>query len=132
MNALSSLRNRRENRRDENGGRREPRSSVKPLYELQENKDAWGVTVQLPGVTKDSLEISAEQGLLTIRGARPWTKPESWTSLHRESADADYELVLSHDNVIDTDRIHAELRDGLLRISLPKAEAIKPRKISVG
>mgnify|MGYP001357002021 CR=1 FL=1 len=93
--------------------------------------DAWGLTVQLPGVSKESLEISAEEGLLVVRGSRSWKRPEGWTVLHRESPDTDYELVLEHDNIVETDAIHAELRTGILQISLPKAEAVKPRKISV-
>jgi HSP20 family protein len=105
--------------------------SVKPAYEIKETADAWGVTVHLPGVAKDGLEITAEEGQLTIVGRRAWQQPEGWTALYRESADAPFALVLSHDNAIDADKIAAELRDGILRVSLPKHEAIKPRKIAV-
>lgn len=105
--------------------------TVKPLYEVKETDEAWGLTVYLPGVAKDGLEITAEAGELRVVGRRAWKQPEGWTSLYRESTDAPYELVLSHDNAFDCDKIAAELRDGVLRISLPKAEAIKPRKIAV-
>lgn len=105
--------------------------TVKPLYEIKENDDAYGVTVYLPGVTKDGLELTAEAGEFRIVGRRAWKQPEGWTALYRETADAPYELVLTHDNAIDADKIAAELRDGVLRVSLPKAEAIKPRKIAV-
>lgn len=104
----------------------------KPIYEVHETKEAYGVTVHLPGVAKDGLEITADATEIRITGRRAWTQPEGWTSLYRESPDAPYELVLTHDNAIDADKIAAELRDGVLRLSLPKAEAIKPRKISVG
>jgi HSP20 family molecular chaperone IbpA len=104
---------------------------VKPLYEIKETPDAFGATVYLPGVGKDGLEITAEQGQLRIFGRRDCKQPDGWTPLHRESVDAPFELVLSHDNAIDTDKIAAELRDGVLRVSLPKHEAIKPRKITV-
>jgi len=110
---------------------RDPEFTVKPAYEITENDEAWGVTVQLPGVTKDGLEITADDGLVTVRGRRQWQKPEGWTSLYRESYDAPFELTLQHDNAVDADKIHAELKDGVLRVSLPKAEAIKPRKIAV-
>lgn len=105
--------------------------TAKPLYEIKENDDAYGVTVYLPGVTKESLELTAEQGEFRIVGRRAWKKPEGWTSLYRESTDATYELVLTHDNVIDAGKVAAELRDGILRVSLPKAETVKPRKIAV-
>jgi len=105
--------------------------TVKPTYEIKENDDAFGVVVQLPGVTKDGLELTAEEGQFRIVGRRTWKQPEGWTALYRESADVPFELVLTHDNAIDADKIHAEIRDGVLRVSLPKAEAIKPRKIAV-
>ncbi|HEY8993164.1 MAG TPA: Hsp20/alpha crystallin family protein [Lacunisphaera sp.] len=105
--------------------------TVKPAYELTENDDAWGLTAQLPGVTKDGLEVTAEEGQITIRGRRSWQKPEGWTAVYRESVDAPYELVLEHDNTVDTDKIVAELKEGVLRVSLPKSEAVKPRKIAV-
>lgn len=106
--------------------------TVKPLYEIKEAADAFALTVQLPGVAKDGLSISDEADVLTIRGERGWKRPTGWTSLYRESSDLAYELVLQHDNAVDVDKIHAELRDGVLRVSLPKAEARKPRKIAVG
>jgi HSP20 family protein len=105
--------------------------TLKPLYEVRETDDAFGVTVFLPGVSKEDLEITAEAGEFRIVGRRTWKQPEGWTALYRESADAPYELTLSHDNAIDADKIAAELRDGVLRVSLPKAEALKPRKITV-
>lgn len=106
--------------------------TVKPLFEIKETPDAFGATVYLPGVAKEGLEITAEEGQVRIVGRRAWKRPDGWTALHRESADAPYELVLSHDNAIDVDKIAAELRDGVLRVSLPKHEALKPRKIAVG
>lgn len=105
--------------------------TVKPLYEIKETDEAYGLTVYLPGVAKDGLEITAEAGELRIVGRRAWQQPEGWTALYRESTAAPFELVLAHDNALDADRIAAELRDGVLRLSLPKAEALKPRKITV-
>jgi HSP20 family molecular chaperone IbpA len=105
--------------------------TVKPVFEIKETPEAFGATVYLPGVAKEGLEITAEEGLVRIVGRRAWKQPEGWTALHRESADAPFELVLTHENAIDVDKIAAELRDGVLRVSLPKHEALKPRKIAV-
>jgi HSP20 family protein len=109
----------------------EPEFTLKPAYELKETPEAWGLTVHLPGVTKADLEITAEDGFITLRGRRSWRQPEGWTALHRESVDAPYALTLEHDNTVKTDGIQAELKDGVLRVSLPKAEAAKPRKIAI-
>lgn len=105
--------------------------TVRPHYEIKETPDAWGVTVYLPGVAKEGLEITAEENQVRVVGRRNWKQPEGWTALHRESAAAPFELALAHDHAIDADKIVAELRDGVLRLSLPKHETVKPRKIAV-
>lgn len=105
--------------------------AIKPHYEVKETPEAWGLTVYLPGVAKDGLEITAEEAAIRVVGRRHWKRPEGWTALHRESVDAPFELVLAHENAVNTDKIAAELHDGVLRVSLPKHEAIKPRKIAV-
>ncbi|MDP1579689.1 MAG: Hsp20/alpha crystallin family protein [Candidatus Didemnitutus sp.] len=117
--------------RASNTATREPEYTVKPLYDLNETTEAWALTVHLPGVTKEGLDLSVEEGLLSIRGHRAWMQPEGWTQLYRESVNAPFALTLEHDNSVDTDRIRAELKDGVLRITLPKTEAVKPRKIVI-
>jgi len=95
------------------------------------SEGAYGLTVFLPGVPKDGLEITDEGGELRITGKRAPKLPEGVTALHRESSDAAFELVLTHDNTVDAGKIGAELKDGILHLSLAKAESAKPRKISV-
>ena len=104
---------------------------ILPVYQIAESSEGYALTVQLPGVTKSGLSITDEDGLLTIRGERAWKQPAGWTSLYRETNDRPFELSLRHDQGIDVEKIHAELADGVLRASLPKAEARKPRKIAV-
>ena len=106
-------------------------ATVRPRHALQEGESAWTLTAHLPGVAKNSLAITDNEGVLTIRGERAWKQPEGWTALHRESDDAPYELRLEHEGRIDVEKIHAEFADGVLTATLPKAEAIKPRKIAV-
>ena len=117
--------------RAEANGSSQPEYTVKPAYRISETPEAWSLTAHLPGVTKEGLEVTAEEGVVSIRGQRVWQKPEGWTSLYRESYDANYALALQHDHTVDADKIQAELKDGVLRVSLPKAEAAKPRKIAV-
>ena len=106
-------------------------AAIKPVYGVQETAEAYQLTVQLPGVAKDGLELTADSDGVRLTARRTWAQPAGWTALHRETPDARYELVLAHDNAIDAGRILAELRDGVLLVTLPKHEALKPRKIAV-
>ena len=105
--------------------------TVKPVYDLAETADAFALTVHLPGVNHAGLEVRADSETFTVTGRRTWKKPEGWTPLYRESDEAAYQLVLTHDNVLDLDKVQAELRDGVLRVALVTTEAIKPRRITV-
>jgi HSP20 family protein len=108
-----------------------PEPTLRPHFEIKETPEAYGATVHLPGVDRDGLDLTVEEGQLRVIGRRAWKQPAGWTVLYRESAGVPFELVLTHDNVLDADKIAAELRDGVLRVSLPKHEALKPRKIAV-
>jgi HSP20 family protein len=103
----------------------------RPRYEVTETENAYSVTVSLPGVAKDGLEITDENGELRILGKRSPALPEGRVALHRETSDAAYELVLAHDGTVDAEKIAAELKDGVLSLTLAKSESAKPRKIAV-
>ncbi len=105
--------------------------SVAPRYQIAETPEAYALTVDLPGVAKDGLELSVDHEQIRVVGRRAWRQPEAWTALHRETREAHYELVLDHGRAVDFAKITAELRDGVLRVALPKSEALKPRKIAV-
>jgi HSP20 family protein len=105
--------------------------AVKPYHEIVDSKDDYELTVYLPGVSKGGLQITAENNELRIVGQPAWKRPDNWVTLYNESAEVPFELALEHDHSVDIEKIHAELRDGVLRVSLPKSEAIRPRKIAV-
>lgn len=102
-----------------------------PAYDFKQAGDAYGLEVFVPGVAKDAVEIQVEQGELVITARRRWKAPEGWTELFRETGDVDYRLSVELNDSIDASKINAELQDGVLRVTLPKAEALKPRKIAV-
>jgi HSP20 family molecular chaperone IbpA len=104
---------------------------VTPRYQLSETSEAYGLTVELPGVARDGLELSVDHEQVRVLGRRAWRQPDGWNVLHRESAEAVFELSVDHGREVDVEKVHAELRDGVLRVSLPKLAALKPRKIAV-
>jgi HSP20 family protein len=104
--------------------------SRRPHYEVTETEGSYDLTVYLPGVAKEGLEITDEAGELTITGKRT-ARPEGRTLLRREALDADFKLVVTHDETVDSEKIVAELRDGVLQLKLVKAESAKPRKVVV-
>lgn len=102
-----------------------------PAYEVKESADAFGLEIFLPGVAKDAIEISIDQGELVVTGGRVWKTPEGWTELYRESSSLDFRLRLDLNDAVNVDKINAELESGVLRVTLPKAEELKPRRIDV-
>ena len=104
---------------------------VAPRYEINETSDSFLLLVHLPGVSRDGLELNVDHAEVRLNARPVWRKPEGWTTLHRETPDASFELVLSHESAIDADKVQAELRDGVLRVTLPKIAELKPRKIVV-
>jgi HSP20 family molecular chaperone IbpA len=104
---------------------------VVPRHNVRENADAFVVTAHLPGVTREAVETHVDGDHLTVLGRRTWQAPEDWTPVYRESHSADYRLVLELDQRINRDAVRAELQQGVLTLTLPKAEALKPRRIEI-
>lgn len=102
-----------------------------PAYEVKESPEAFGLEVFLPGVAKDGVEIAVDQGQLVLTGRANWKAPEGWTEIFRESVATDFRLRLDLNDAVNVDKINAELEHGVLRVTLPKAEALKPRRIDV-
>jgi len=106
-------------------------ATLRPSHQLTESEDAFALTIQLPGVARDGLDVTVEQDVLRVVGRRAWTPPAGWSALLRETSDAPFSLAVALGQAVAADRIAAELRDGVLRLSLPKAEAVRPRRITV-
>jgi len=101
-----------------------------PTVDLSENKDAYLLEAEMPGVNKDGLEVLLEGNELTIVGHR---QPENISAelIYRESKPRDFRRVFVLDPSIDTKNISAQIDQGVLKLNLPKAEKVKPRKIEV-
>jgi HSP20 family protein len=101
-----------------------------PAVNIREEKDAYVLEADLPGVNKDSLEITLEGSELTLIGRRRAADTAGQVLL-REQRQADYRRVFEIDPAINTQGITAQMQQGLLTLTLPKSELVKPRRIAV-
>lgn len=104
-------------------------SYVAPDVNIYETESGYVLEAEMPGVSKEHLEVSLEGNSLTILGHRHDEAPAQF--LYRESKPADFRRVFELDPAIDSAKIRAQMDQGVLTLELPKTEAVKPRKIAV-
>jgi HSP20 family protein len=102
-----------------------------PAVDILETKDAIMVLADMPGVKPDGLSIDLRENVLTINGAVDETVAEDQQMLFHEYDTGSFHRQFRLSNAIDQAKIDATLRDGVLRLTLPKAEAVRPRRIEV-
>jgi HSP20 family protein len=105
-----------------------------PAIDLFERKDAYVVRAELPGVDRSNIEISLEKNILTLSGQKGATFPSGDEEIRvfaAERVSGAFSRSLRMPEYIDGDRIEAELKDGLLTVTIPKADVAQPRKIEV-
>jgi len=117
----------RENR---DGNRAQAEQFVAPPASVIEAGDGYTLEIEMPGVSKDGLDISVENNELTITGRRSFPVVEG-TLIHYESRPENFRRAFDLDPSIDANKISAKIDQGLVRLTLPKAEHVKPRKIAV-
>ena len=103
---------------------------ISPRVNINETKDGYLLEAEMPGVTKTGLEIALEGNELTLIGRRQ-EDVRGLDLVYRESTLRDFRRVFVLDPTIDTAKIEAKIDNGVLRLHLPKAEKVKPRKIQV-
>ena len=107
-----------------------PAEYIAPEVNIFETGDGYVIEAEMPGVARDGLEITLEDNEITIVGHRRQV-PLPGEPLFRESHQADYRRVFELDPAIDTAKIAAKVDQGVLTLTLPKSERVKPRRISV-
>lgn len=103
--------------------------TVAPLVDIYENDDEILLHADMPGVAREAVTVNVDNGRLEISGVRKVNASGSvgW----QEYGDVEYRRAFSVPQTIDVGKVNAELRDGVLRLHLPKAEAAKPRVIEI-
>jgi HSP20 family molecular chaperone IbpA len=109
--------------------RRRSMAVVAPVVDIYENEDEILLHADMPGVEKENININIDNGRLTLNGVRDFRREgvPAW----EEFGEVEYQRVFSVPQTIDIGKVNAELKDGVLRLHLPKSEAAKPRQIQI-
>jgi len=107
-------------------------SGWSPALDLHEDTDNFFVSAELPGMKKEEIEISLQDGVLTLSGERKHEKTENTTEIHRsERFVGRFQRTLTLPAAVDADKVKASYQEGILNVTLPKAETAKPKQIQV-
>jgi len=108
-----------------------PARTFVPTADIYEDRDSLKVILEMPGVDKGHIDVRVEEGVLFVEGRLDLTKYRGLQPLYTEYNIGNYARSFRLSNTIDQDKIGAELKDGVLSLTLPKAEKAKPRTIQV-
>lgn len=102
-----------------------------PRVDIYENKDSMFLIADMPGVDEKAVDIELEKNILTIIGRVENGRVKDAAMMYSEYEIGDYERVFTLSDEIDHNKIVATVKNGVLRLELPKAEKVKARKITI-
>ena len=103
----------------------------RPRTDIYETEDKVVLTIDLPGVASEDVDITLERQVLSIRGHVRPQDHDGYRQVYTEYRQGDFERVFTLSEEIDRERIHARQKDGVLTLELPKASGAKAKKIDV-
>ena len=107
-----------------------PVQYLTPLAEVNSTTEGYVISLEIPGVDKSGLEITVDDDRLTILGHRH-IEASAGEVVHREIRPNDFRRIYELGQDVDTTKINAHLEQGVLKLTLPKVEKVKPRQITV-
>ena len=111
----------------------DPSESWAPALDVQEDKDKFTVNLELPGLKREDISVQIEDGSLVITGERKEETASEGTEVHRrERYYGKFSRAVTLPVAVAADQVRANYKDGVLSITLPKAEEAKPKSIDVG
>jgi HSP20 family molecular chaperone IbpA len=102
-----------------------------PRVDIYETKDALFLIADMPGVDEKTVDVELEKNILTISGRVENGRVKDYRLVFSEYEVGDYERTFTLSDEIDRDKIKANVKHGVLRLELPKAEEVKPKKIKI-
>lgn len=106
--------------------------AVRPAIDVEETADALKITVEVPGLEKDAVDVSIEDSQLTISGEKQVSEDREEANVHvRERRYGRFKRTLTLPSSVDTSQADARYENGLLLITFPKSDEVKPRRLEV-
>lgn len=103
-----------------------------PAVDIRETEEAYLVQAELPGLSKEDIDITVEENILKLSGERRWEKDVEEEQFHRiERSYGSFTRAFSLPSRVDSGNVSAKFQDGVLTISVPKMEEARPRKIDI-
>ena len=103
-----------------------------PVVDIEEQPDRYAVRAELPGLKSEDIKITLKDNQLVIRGEKRREEEKKDSTFHRvERVYGRFERAFRLSHAVQSDKIEANYRDGVLEVSIPKAEEAKPREIQV-
>jgi HSP20 family protein len=102
-----------------------------PRTNLYDNGDSFKIIAEVPGMTKEDLNIKIQGNYLELSGSRRSDSPEGYRTHRNERADSSFTRSFTIPSDVNSEKVQASLADGLLTLILPKAETAKPKQISI-
>jgi HSP20 family protein len=103
-----------------------------PYADIYETDEALSVVMEIPGVEKKDVDVALENGVLRVEGRIDFSKYDSMEPVYTEYNVGHYARSFTLSNKVDQEAISAQLDDGVLTLTLPKAKEAQPRRISIG
>ena len=111
--------------------KREAKQTLRPAVDIFENGDAITLFADLPGVSDNTLSLEVDDKTLTIQGDIELDMPSDLASLYADVRSTRYQRAFTLSSELDTARISASLSNGLLTVTIPKREEVRPRRIDI-
>jgi HSP20 family protein len=108
-----------------------PMRAFSPTTDIFETDEALTMLLEMPGVDRENIEISVENGVLTVEGKINFSKYEGLQPVYSEYNVGPFRRSFRISSRIDQDKIKAEMQSGVITLVLPKAEEAKPRRIEI-
>ena len=108
-----------------------PGPVFRPLVDVLERGEAYLIYADLPGVDEKHVQVRLEKGVLSLDAELATTPEPSWAPIHTEYRFGGFHREFRLSDEIDSDRVSASMRDGVLELRLPKSERNQPRQIAV-